>query len=138
MACTRDITYQDPKGKQPDTKIRNRCLKYKGFLPSFTPVISNLSITTSAAGAYSRVYINGSNFIPSCNGVTYVNFGNLKNIQITFYSSFNLSFVVPLNAPKGTYLVTVVNVYNSNFSPPVNQTYTGIPNYSNSIAYQIT
>ena len=138
MACTRNINYQNPDAEQPVTKVINRCLKYKGFLPSFTPVISNLSVTTSVAGAYSRVYINGSNFIPPCNGVTYVNFGGLKNIPITFYSSFNLSFVVPLNATKGDYNVTVVNVYNGNFSPPVTQTYAGIPNYSNFITYKIT
>ena len=76
--------------------IRNRnrnrnCLRNKGFLPSFTPVINSLSVTTSVAGVYSLVYINGSNFIPTCNGVTYINFGNFKNIPITFYSSFNIS-----------------------------------------------
>jgi uncharacterized protein (TIGR03437 family) len=84
------------------------------------------------------VYINGSNFIPTCNGVTYINFGIFKNIPITFYSSFNISFVVPLNATKGTHNVVVVNVYNSNFSPSVNQSYPGIPKYSNSVAYKIT
>lgn len=137
MACTRDIKSQNSNATQPNTTVL-RGLKYKGFLPSFTPVINSLSVTTSVAGVYSLVYINGSNFIPTCNGVTYINFGNFKNIPITFYSSFNISFVVPLNATKGTHNVVVVNVYNSNFSPSVNQSYPGIPKYSNSVAYKIT
>ena len=50
--------------------IRNRnrnrnCLRNKGFLPSFTPNLSSLSVTTSSSGAYSVVYVNGSNFFRS-------------------------------------------------------------------------
>jgi len=137
MACTRDINSQNPNATQPNTTVA-RGLKYKAGFPSFTPVINTLSVTTSVAGVYTLVYINGSNFIPPCNGVTYINFGDYKNIPITFYSSFNISFVVPLNATKGKYNIVVVNVYNSNFSPSVNQSYPGIPNYSNSITYTIT
>lgn len=138
MACARDTNYQNSEGEQQITTFINRCSKYKGFLPSFTPVINNLSVTTSVAGAYSRVYINGSNFLPPCNGTTYVNFGNFNQLPITFYSSFNISFVVPLNANGGDYNVVVVNVYNGNFSPAVNQSYPGKLNYSNSITYTIT
>lgn len=139
MVCTRDFSYQNSYGSQPVTTVLHRCLKNKGYLPSFTPVISTLSVTNSTKGFYSRVYINGSNFIPPCNGgVTYVNFGSFKNLPITFYSSFNISFVVPLNAPIGNYNVVVVNVYNNNFSPSVQQNYRGNPNYSNSLTYTIT
>jgi hypothetical protein len=138
MACARDTNYQNSEGKQPITTVINRCLKYKGFLPSFTPTINNLSVTTSTSGVYSLVYINGSNFLPPCNGTTYVNFGAFKQLPITFYSSFNISFLVPLSANAGNYNVTVVNIYNGNFSPPVNQSFPGILNYSNSIAYTIT
>jgi len=138
MACARDTNYQTSEGKQPITTVINRCLKYKGFLPSFTPTINNLSVTTSTAGVYSLVYVNGSNFLPPCNGTTYVNFGAFKQLPITFYSSFNISFLVPLSANTGNYNVTVVNIYNGNFSPPVNQSFPGILNYSNSIAYTIT
>lgn len=113
---------------------RNRIYSY----PSFNPVINNLSVNSSLAGAYSMVYINGSNFLPPSNGITYVNFGNYTSLPVTFYSSFNISFVVPLNAGAGNYTVTVVNVYNGNFSPQVNTSYPGIPNYSNSLVYTLT
>lgn len=113
---------------------RNRIYSY----PSFNPVINSLSVNSSLAGAYSIVYIDGSNFFPPSNGITYVNFGNYTNLPIIFYSSFNISFVVPLNAVAGNYSVTVVNVYNGNFSAQVNTSYPGIPNYSNSVVYTLT
>lgn len=110
----------------------------KSFYPSFNPIINGLSVTSSASRAYSLVYITGSNFISPTNGTTYVNFGSFSNLPITFYSSFNISFVVPLNALAGSYNVVVVNVYNGNFSTAVNTSYPGNPNYSNSITYTIT
>ena len=121
--------------------IRNRnrnrnCLRNKGFLPSFTQNLSSLSVTTSSSGAYSVVYVNGSNFLP--NGTTFIQFGGLGYLPVTYYSSFNLSFVVPLNAIANNYLVKVVNLYNGNFSPEVNQSYPGNLNFSNSITYTIT
>ena len=144
--CTRDSTYQNPNATQPITNrtIINKnitgtnCRLSKSFYPSFSPTISTLSVTSSVHGKYSLVYILGSNFLPPCYGTTYVNFGSFKNLPITFYSPFNISFVVPLNAPPGIYNVIVVNVYNSNFSPAVNQSYPGNPNYSNTITYTIT
>jgi hypothetical protein len=108
----------------------------RGFYPSFTPILSNLSVTTSAVGAYSIVYVNGSNFLP--NGTTFVQFGSLGYLPVTYYGSFNLSFVVPLNAIADNYVVKVVNLYNGNFSPEVNQSYPGNLNFSNSITYIIT
>jgi hypothetical protein len=110
----------------------------KSFYPSFNPTINGLSVTSSASQTYSLVYITGSNFVSPTNGTTYVNFGSFLNLPITFYSSFNISFVVPLNALAGSYNVVVVNVYNGNFSTAVNTSYPGNPNYSNSITYTIT
>ena len=117
-------------------KSTKKCRKFKGFYPSFTPVLSGLSNTTSSSGVYSLVYLTGSNFLP--NNSTFIKFGNYGYIQATYYSSFNLSFVVPLNAVPGTYNVSVVNLYNGNFSPPVNQSYPGNLNFSNSITYTLT
>jgi hypothetical protein len=144
--CTRDISYQNPTGTMPITnmsiykRINNifTTCKYRSFYPSFTPTINSLSTTNSVHGVYSFVQVNGSNFLPPCYGTTYVNFGTFKQLPIVFYSPFNISFVVPLNATSGTYNVQVVNIYNDNFSPPVNQSYPGIQNYSNSITYKIT
>jgi hypothetical protein len=108
----------------------------KGFYPSFTPLLSSLSVTSSATSAYSLVYVNGANFLPY--GTTFIQFGQYGYIPVTFYSSNNLSFVVPLNAVSGNYNIKVVNLYNGNFSPPKNQSYAGNLNYSNPITYTIT
>ena len=115
---------------------RNCRKSRKSVYPSFTPVLENLSVTSSDSGMYSNVYVNGSNYLP--NGTTFVQFGNMGYISAIFYSSFNLSFVVPLNSPTGTYEVKVVNLYNGNFSPEINQSNTGNNNYSDPITYTIT
>ena len=121
---------------QPNNALTQiKCRKYKGFYPSFTPAINTLSVTTSQHGKYSLVYITGSNFLI---GATHVNFGSFLNLPITYYSSFNISFVVPLNAGAGNYIVKVVNIYNGNFSPSVNISNPGVPNYSNPVTYLIT
>ena len=112
------------------------CKRNKGILPSFTPILSGLSVTTSTSGAYSLVYVYGSNFLP--NGTTFVKFGS-EYLPVTYYSSFNISFLVPLTAVPGNYNVKVVNLYNGNFSPQVNQSYPGNLNYStNFITYTVT
>ena len=119
-----------------NTTVSSRCRKYKGFYPSFTPEIGNMSITTSVAGNYSFVSIHGRNFLP--NGTTYVNFGNYTNIPVTYSSSYNIAFVVPLNAPTGYYNVVVINTYNSNYSPNINNFYNQNTNSSNSMIYTLT
>jgi hypothetical protein len=116
--------------------IISRCRKYKGFYPNFTPSIGYMSTITSIAGEYSFVAIQGNNFLP--NGTTYVNFGNYKNIPVTYIGSFSIGFVVPPMAPSGSYNVVVVNVYTDNFAPSVNQTYQGTLNYSSPVIYTLT
>ena len=116
--------------------IMKKCKLAKGFLPSFTPEIYSLSVDTSLAGAYSFVGINGSNFLP--NGITTVNFGNYKNINVTYSSSFNISFVVPRSLLPGNYNVVVINTYNSNYSSNINNFYNQNTNYSNSMIYTLT
>jgi hypothetical protein len=112
------------------------CRKSKPKYPSFTPILSSLSTTTSPSGGYSLVYISGSNYLPD--GVTYVKFGN-EYLPVIYYSSSYLSFVVPLNLNPGNYPVRIANIYNGNFSPVVNQSYPGNINLSdNSIIYTIT
>jgi len=120
--------------KSSNSNSNSNCRK--GFLPSFTPELYSLSATSSNYNTYKMIYVNGSNFLP--NGTTFIKFGNFGYLPITYYSSFNLSFVVPLNAIVGNYNIQVVNLYNCNFSTPVNQTYSGNLNYSNSITYTIT
>ena len=127
-------SYISTKLSKPKSTVN--CKKYIGFYPSFIPVLNSLSVTSSVYQTYSLVYINGSNFLP--NGTTFVKFGNLGIIPVTFYSSFNLSFVIPISATVGNYNVQVVNLYNGNFSPSINQSYPGNLNFSNSITYTIT
>ena len=122
-----------------NTKLKQstrNCRKLReSVYPSFTPILNNLSITSSVSGVYSNVYVTGSNYLP--NGTTFIQFGNMGYISVIFYNSFYLSFVVPLNAPSGNYEVKVVNLYNGNFSPEINQSYTGNNNYSEPITYTI-
>jgi len=123
--------------------IESRCRNIKSAYPSFTPQIFHLSETSSLPGQYKVIKINGLNFLPAVYGTTYVNFDNtfgytnFKQLPITFYNTCQISFVVPLNTVAGEYQVSVVNVYNSNFSTAVNQTYSGNLNYSNKITYTI-
>ena len=116
--------------------VKKNCKLAKGFLPSFTPEIYSLSVVTSLAGAYSFVGINGQNFLP--NGITTVNFGGYKNVPVTYSSSFSIAFVVPSAAPLGNYNVVVINTYNSNYSPNINNFYNQNTNSSNSMIYTLT
>jgi len=111
------------------------CSLTKKSLPSFDPVMYSLSVTFSNAHAYSLVYIKGENFFP--NGTTYVNFGPYKNLSITYLGSSCISFVVPINANSGNYNVNVVNIYNGNFSTPIQYTYPANLNVSNTIIYTL-
>jgi hypothetical protein len=127
-----------PSGISNAIRVRSgrNCRKSKPKYPSFTPILSSLSTTTSPVGGYSLVYISGSNYLPD--GTTIVKFGNTY-LPVIYYSSSYLSFVVPLNAGKGNYPVQIANIYNGNFSPVVNQSYPGNINLStNSIIYTIT
>jgi hypothetical protein len=119
--------------------VNSNCRKISNVYPNFKPVINSLSVNTSKLGVYSIVYVDGENFLPAVYGTTYINFGKkYQKLPITFYSPNQLSFVVPLEAVIGIYNVTVVNIYNSNFSPAVNLTYAGNLNYSNTVNYFIT
>lgn len=116
-------------------KSSRNCRRYQGFYPSFTPSLGGLSVNSSSQGIYTLVYVTGANFLP--NGTTFIKFGNFGYLPATYYSSFNLSFIVPINALAGNYNVQVVNLYNGNFSPSVNQSYPGNLNFSNGINYTI-
>jgi hypothetical protein len=127
-----NLTQNNPFFKQ------SKCRKITSKYPSFTPVIFTLSMTSSAKKTYTVVYINGANFLPSCIGTTYVNFGQYKQLPIIYFSNSYISFVVPFNIKVGKYSVVVVNVYNGNFSPQINISYAGDLNYSNTVNYTIT
>ncbi len=141
MSCPKDtnILVRNELGKliAPVVKRISKCKGQKSVYPSFTPVIDNISVNSSFFGVYTVVTIQGSNFLPPCNGNTYIKFGPYTNLPIIFYNSFYISFVVPLDAPVGFYTIQAVNVYNDNFSLPVSQSYFGKLNYSNSVPFTI-
>ena len=120
-----------------NTAKKKKCRqKARSRLPPFKPFISDISVNTSVAGKYSLVYINGLNFLSQ--GITYVNFGPYTEIPIIYYSSFNISFVVPIDAAADTYNIVVVSVYCGQFSVPLINSYPGVLNYSNSVPFTIT
>lgn len=114
------------------------CNPSNSSYPNFAPSIYNLNVETSVAGAYTVVHILGDNFFPPAYGNTYVNFGSFTNIPILFYSTFNISFVVPQGAGNNLYNVVVVNVYNNNFGSTINYRASGSNVYSNTVLYSIT
>jgi hypothetical protein len=106
-----------------------KCKKYQKSLPSFTPIVTGFK-----ANNYS-ISLTGENFLP--NRSTFVNFGSFKNIPITFFSSFNISFIIPLTATSGTYELVVVNIYNRNLYPRVFSSTIPTLNYSLPIIYTV-
>jgi len=104
------------------------CRTYKGFFPDITPVIYNLSRDTSVHDTYALVYITGNNFL--LDGMTRVDFGSYHNLPVTFFSSVNLSFIVPQDAIAGGYDVKVTTVNNDQVVPTTM--------YSNGVLYTIS
>jgi hypothetical protein len=106
--------------------------KYKYNYPNTSPVIYSLSPSESLLTNYTVCYVNGLNFSKSnTTGNSTITFGDIKNIPVTFYSSLNISFVIPNNLVAGTYKVQVVN---NNFFPST--LYSNIVEY-NCVSYPI-
>lgn len=101
-------------------KPRRTCFTPVGFYPSFVPVLNSMSVTTAPAGAFTQVDVYGANFLPD--RVTYVQFGT-ASLPVTYFSSFNVSFIVPMDLSAGTYDVQVVNIYSNQFAPKVKPSY---------------
>ena len=106
------------------TGLKKKCIQKRGLRPSIIPIISSLSINTSKAGEYQVVNITGENFRYNN---TQVKFGNITNIVITYNSSFNISFTVPINLTPGTYAIYVTTINNLNVIP--NIVYSSAANY---------
>lgn len=87
-------------------KFNNTC-KYQKIYPNTSPIIYNLSQYSSQSGNYTIVYIHGLNFLFNSTTVT---FGTITNIPVTFYSSNDISFVIPINSLPGSYSVQVVTI----------------------------
>ena len=79
--------------------------------PNTTPIIYSLSQVESVLGEYTVCYLTGLNFSKeNTTGNSTITFGNITNIPVIFYSSLNISFVVPfINLIPGIYNIQVVN-----------------------------
>ena len=88
-----------------------KCRKYKYNYPDVSPIIYQIYPNTSLLGEYTIVNILGNNFsLDGPTGYSTVTFGGIKNIPVTFLSSMNLSFVVPVvDVVVPGYDVQVVN-----------------------------
>jgi hypothetical protein len=88
-----------------------KCRKYNYNYPDVSPIIYQIYPNTSLLGNYTIVSILGNNFsLDGPTGYSTVTFGDIKNIPVTFMSSQNLSFVVPIvDVVAGFYNVQVVN-----------------------------
>ena len=103
------------------------CRKSTNSIPELTPVINNLSVTSSLTGLYTIVYIYGNNFsLYGITGTSVVNFGSFTGLPVSLYSSQEITFSVPMNALPGNYSVSVVNQTNP------------ISLVSNSVNYTVT
>ena len=92
------------------------CRKSVPLIPDVTPIISNLSVDSSTEGLYTVVTIYGNNFsLYGITGISVVDFVStskkqiFQNLPVSFYSSQQISFSVPLNALPDNYSITVVN-----------------------------
>jgi hypothetical protein len=105
-----------------------KCRKYTYQYPDLSPVIYQIYPDTSKLGDYTVVNVIGNNFsLGGPSGYSTISFGNITKIPVTFLSSMNLSFVVPvIDVVTGPYNVQVVNnIYPTSL-------------YSNLITYTLT
>jgi hypothetical protein len=81
-----------------------RCAGWSDNLPSLAPTITSLSSHLSIYGYQAIVTVFGTNF----RTYSIVRFGNYS-LSVSFFSTNQISFYIPLNASPGTYSVQVVN-----------------------------
>jgi uncharacterized protein (TIGR03437 family) len=104
-----------------------KCRKFEYKYPDISPAIFNLFPSQSVVSNYTLCYLVGENFSKeNTTGNSTVTFGNITNIPVTFYSSLNISFVVPNTLSPGTYDIQVVN---NNYFPSTK--------YSNKVQYTL-
>jgi hypothetical protein len=119
------ISFTNNQNSPINTKQIN-CRLYTKIFPNFNPVIYQLSTYTSQQNMYTVVYITGDTFFPY--GVTYVNFGVITNIPITYFSASNISFVIPNGFAPGNYNIKVINTTPATLNP--GYLYSNVVNYT--------
>lgn len=129
--------------------VNRICPNIEKVFPNQTPIIYSLSQYSSNQGEYTVIYITGENFVygNSKNGNSSKNTevimisnngtGEKTIIQTTYYSSNNISFVVPVNFSSGIYklYVSVKSTITGGSSAAVSGVSTIL--FSNNVFYNI-
>lgn len=105
------------------------CRKFLGFVPSFEPIVRDVSPVNVRMNTYQTVNIVGNNFLPY--DVTYVELQNQADLSqkikvlCGYGGSKNLFFIVPreVASKPGTYFLRVVTVLDGQLSLGVANTY---------------
>lgn len=91
--------------------------------PSLQPHLESLSVSSCPKKTYCRVHVFGALFFPASSSVTntvvaWINAASqeVQYLPVTFYSSSELSFLVPLNAAPNMYTVRVANLIDNPFN----------------------
>jgi hypothetical protein len=117
-------------------KTRDTCRKYKKNIPNLKPYINSLSKDSALFNSYIQIYVYGENFFP--NGLTTVDFGNIKNISINYLGSNSFYFELQNIAFPGVYNIVV----NNRLSLPMRNTTSSSNNFvglqSNAVQFTIT
>jgi len=90
----------------------NACIKPKNYVQNLNPYISGLSKYSSLFNTYIKLYVYGENFLP--NGLSTIDFGNIKNINTKYINSNTLYFELYNFAFPGIYNIIVKNKLNFN------------------------
>jgi hypothetical protein len=122
--------YEMLKYKRFDT-----CRKPKNYVQNLNPYITGLSNYSSLFNTSIKVYVYGEHFLP--NGLTSIDFGNIKNIKVTYINANTIYFELYNFAFPGVYNIIVKN--NLHFSARnITATSVNIPPFtSNIIQYTI-
>jgi hypothetical protein len=122
--------YEMLKYKRFDT-----CRKPKKNFQNLNPYISGLSNYSSLFNTFIKVYVYGENFLP--NGLTSLDFGNIKNINVKYINANTLYFEVYNFAFPGIYNIIVKNHLTFN-ARNITATSVNVPPFtSNIIQYTI-
>lgn len=115
---------------------RGNCRKYKQNIPTLKPYINSLSKNSAPFNSYIQIYVYGENFFP--NGLTSVDFGNIKNISINYLGSNSFYFELQNIAFPGVYNIVVNNSLNLPTRNTIANTNNFIGLQSNAVQFTIT
>jgi hypothetical protein len=136
-------THNNPSGTLliVDEFLRNNtddttCRRYKRINPNLSPHINSLSKYSAPFNSYIQIYVYGENFFP--NGLTKVDFGNIKNISINYLGSNSFYFELQNLAFPGVYDIVVKNSLHLAVRNTTANSVNGLSSQSNAVQFTIT